>query len=162
MAYASGASVLLLAIYMAIDVTSRRLGGPFSGISDTVSSFVILLVGTWSLAYALASDTHVKIDVLRNLYPPRLRALSDIIALTALLVMGAIITWQVGRIALDSFTMGAYLPQSIVSVPLFVPQTIMVIGYLALCMQALRMLIGQMSSVTQKASGAEAGGQIHD
>lgn len=114
-------------------------------------------MGTWSLAYALASDTHVKIDVMRNLYPPKLRALSDVIALMSLLLLGAVITWQVGKIALDSFNMGAYLPQSIVSVPLFVPQTIMVIGYLVLCVQALKMLVERLSSAIRVDTGKNGG-----
>lgn len=138
MALVSGAAVLLLAFFMAVDVTSRKLGGPFSGLTDTFSFFVIIAVGTLPLAYTLSRDSHVRIDVLKNFYSARMNRVSDFFAILGILFLSAVMAWQASTNALESYRLGSYIPQSIVTLPLYVPQAIMAIGYLFLTLQAAR------------------------
>ncbi|PMR67498.1 TRAP transporter small permease subunit [Halomonas heilongjiangensis] len=137
----SGAAVLLLAFFMTIDVTSRRLGGPFSGISDTVASFVIVMVGTLPLAYALAMNAHVRIDVLKTIYPQRLNWISDVFAFVSMLGLATVLAWQALGNAYESYRIGSHIPQAIVSLPLFIPQSIMALGYVLLSIQATRLIV---------------------
>lgn len=150
----SGAAVLLLAFFMTVDVTSRRLGGPFSGMSDTVSAFVIVMVGTLPLAYALSMHAHVRIDVLKTFYPRRLNRLSDCVAFASMLVLAAVLAWQAVGNAYESFRLGSHIPQAIVSLPLFVPQAIMALGYILLSLQAGWLIIASLRADRWEASHA--------
>ncbi|WP_416138931.1 TRAP transporter small permease subunit [Halomonas sp. HK25] len=144
LALLSGAAVLLLAFFMTIDVTSRRLGGPFSGISDTAASFVIVMVGTLPLAYALSMNAHVRIDVLKTFYPRRLNRLSDFFAFVSMLALASVLAWQAVGNAYESYRLGSHIPQAIVSLPLFIPQSIMALGYVLLSLQAARLVIAAL------------------
>lgn len=137
----SGAAVLMLAFFMTIDATSRRLGGPFSGISDTVAFFVIVMVGTLPLAYALAMNAHVRIDVLKTIYPKRLNWISDLFALISMMTLGTVLAWQALGNTYESYRLGSYIPQAIVSLPLFIPQGIMALGYVLLSIQAAKLIV---------------------
>ena len=80
MAIAAASVFLPLAFYMTFDATSRKLGGPFTGVSDEIAGQCLAFGATWSFAYALARNAHVRIDVLMPLYPAKLRELLFLVA----------------------------------------------------------------------------------
>jgi TRAP-type mannitol/chloroaromatic compound transport system permease small subunit len=134
-ALVSGAIFLPLAFYMTVDAASRRLGGPFTGTSDEIASYVLALGGTWALASALASGAHVRIDLLMHLYPPRLRALLDAWALVMTALFAALLAYQTCLLAWRSYAIDAR-SFSLLGVPLFVPQALTAIGFILLTVQA--------------------------
>lgn len=140
MAMLSGCAFLLLAIYTTIDVTSRKLGGPFTGITDNVAALVMAFGGTWSLAYALASDAHVKIDVLQGHYSPAVARLSIRLALLTTTIFSAVLAFEAWDVAYRSWLIGAWFPQSIIEIQLSWPQAITAVGYTVLVLQGAAML----------------------
>ncbi len=136
----SGAVFLPLAFYMTIDATSRRLGGPFSGVSDELSSYVLAFGGTWAMASALTSGTHVRIDIMMHLYPPRFRHFLNCWALAMTALIAGILASEAWKLTLASYEMGAR-SFSLLSVPLVYPQALTAIGFSILTIQALVLMI---------------------
>lgn len=132
----SGSLFMGLAIYMTVDVVSRRLGGPFTGFADEMSSYILALSGTWALAYALIDGRHVRIDALFHLYPLRIQHIFNVGSLFLTAGFACVVAEKLWSIAFESFKIGAKGPQSILDIPLFIPQTFGAIGFSVLAFQA--------------------------
>jgi TRAP-type mannitol/chloroaromatic compound transport system permease small subunit len=151
MALLSGLSFLLLAVFTTIDVTSRKLGGPFSGITDTVAAFVMAFGATWALAQALAGDAHVRIDVLQTLYGRHMTRLSAFLALLTTTGFSGILAYRAWLVTLESWAIGAYLPQSLVAIRLAWPQGVTAVGYTMLVVYGLAALALSLISQSKEA-----------
>lgn len=141
MAWISGMLFLLLALYMTVDVTSRSLGGPFTGVADQFASFALALGGTWALARALSDGSHVRIDLFLPLYGTRLRGIFYTWSMLMAMVFGAVLTRQAWVLMEKSIARNALVPQSLVDLPLAVPQALSVIGYSMFTIQACVMTL---------------------
>ncbi|MBN8189187.1 TRAP transporter small permease subunit [Salipiger thiooxidans] len=141
MAWISGLLFLLLALYMTADVTSRSLGGPFTGVADQFASFTLALGGTWALARALSDGSHVRIDLFLPLYGRRLRGLAYTWSMLMTVVFAAVLTQQAWILVGKSAARKALVPQSLVDLPLAVPQALSAVGYTMFTVQSAVMTI---------------------
>lgn len=141
MAWISGLLFLLLALYMTADVTSRSLGGPFTGVADQFASFTLALGGTWALARALSDGTHVRIDLFLPLYGRRLKGLFYIWSMLMAAVFAAVLTKQAWVLVGKSAARKALVPQSLIDLPLAIPQALSAIGYTMFTVQACVMTL---------------------
>ena len=90
--WVGGASLLLAAIMVAVDVMFRKfLGITMSG-SDEISGYVFAASTTWAYSYCLLHRSHIRIDALYNTLPLPARALLDVFGVTLLLVYVAVLT----------------------------------------------------------------------
>lgn len=142
----SGAMFLLLAFMMACETTSRYFGGPFTGFMDQIASFVMALGGTWSLAHALNMKSHVRIDIVSNLFPKALNRYCQILAYFAMGLFATVLTWQTAALAYASYEIGALVPQSMIQLPLALPQALTVVGFSLLAIQAFLFCILALAS----------------
>ena len=79
-----GVLLLVAAGLVSTEVVSRKmLTVVYSG-SDEVAAYLFAVGTTWSLAYALVTRGHVRIDALYGRLPLRMRAAFDILALLTL------------------------------------------------------------------------------
>lgn len=140
----SGCFFLLLSFFMVYETLSRHLGGSYTGFSDQVASFILALGGTWSMAHALSTDSHVRIDVATSLYPARSKAMLRILAFFLITVFAAILAWQAAMLAYESYRIGALVPQAMIDFPLAVPQAITSVGFVMLTLQGLLMGVGSL------------------
>lgn len=154
MAWVSGLLFLLLAFYMTGDALSRTLGGPFTGVADQVASLTLALGASWALAMGVNNGTHVRSDILLPLLPAPLKRLFGIFALIGLTALAWILTCNFYVMALESYEIGAMLPQSIVEMQLYIPQAISTFGFLVF---ALTSTLALLIAIAGRA-GAEEGG----
>jgi len=136
MAWVSGLLFLLLAFYMTIDAVSRTLGGPFTGISDQVAALTLALGASWSLAYGVKAGIHIRSDVLLPLLGPRLKHGFGVLALMGLSLFAWLLTWRTWALTLESWELGAMLPQSIIDLKLWLAQAMTALGYLVFAISA--------------------------
>jgi TRAP-type mannitol/chloroaromatic compound transport system permease small subunit len=155
MAVFSGFLFLVLAIFMTVDVSSRQLGGPFTGIADTIASFVLALGGTWSLAFALSSGTHVRIDVLTPLYSARMNRILRLWGLLMVLVLAGVLAFKAWQLVAHSYLINALVPQSMLAIPLYIPQAFLAIGFTVLVVQATAMFILGVAQVFDHSPGPD-------
>ena len=140
MAVAAGAVFLPLAFYMTIDATSRRLGGPFTAVSDEIAGQCLAFGATWSFAYALAQGAHVRIDVLMPLYPAKLREFLLLVAFATAAMLGVVLALNAWELTYESYLIDAR-SYSMLGQPLAYGQVLTAIGYTMFTVQGLVVLI---------------------
>ena len=139
MVYLSGAVILVMAFYVTIDVVSRRAGGPFSGATDEVSSYLLVMVSTWALAYTLRDGSHVRIEVLVSRLPSRIQAALNTCAVILMGLFSLMVSFQTWQLALTSLEMGA-ISMTPLGAPQVVPQTFLAIGFSMLFVESVAIL----------------------
>jgi TRAP-type mannitol/chloroaromatic compound transport system permease small subunit len=88
--WCGGAMLLAAAVIVSAEVFTRKGLGPlfgpglvFSG-SDEISAYLFAVGTSWSLAHALVTRGHVRIDALYSRFGPRSQILLDLLALIGL------------------------------------------------------------------------------
>ena len=140
MAVAAGCVFLPLAFYMTMDATSRKLGGPFTAVSDDIAGQCLAFGATCSLAYALARGAHVRIDVLMPLYPAKLREFLFLVTVASAATLGAVLAWYAWQLSYDSYLIDARA-YSMLGQPLAYGQALTVIGYTMFTVQGIVILV---------------------
>lgn len=140
MAVAAGAVFLPLAFYMTTDAASRRLGGPFTGVSDEIAGQVLAFGGTWAMAFTLARGAHVRIDVMMPLYPARLREVLNLLTIAMAVLLAAVLSANTWHLSYESYVLDA-TAYSMLGQRLVYAQSLTAIGFTMLTVQAVVMLI---------------------
>tara|TARA_R110002020_G_scaffold458434_1_gene675826 strand:+ start:16819 stop:17310 length:492 start_codon:yes stop_codon:yes gene_type:complete len=145
LAWISGASFLILSFYITYDSVARYTGLPFTGVSDEISAYVLAVAGTWSMAYALQVNGHVRIDLVISHLGEGLRRAADLLAAVATAVFALLLACYGWRQALETFSLGT-TSITMLQAPLVVPQAMVALGFTLLTVQAalvsIKILIG--------------------
>ncbi len=139
MAYVGGALFLLGSFYITADVIGRRFRIS-SAVTDEMGGYVLAVGGMWALAYTLRAGAHVRIDILLPHLPRLLRSVLDYVAMVVMALFASAIAVSAWRLAIESFTTDARA-MSFLRTPLFVPQGLMALGFSALIVEAVAMLV---------------------
>ena len=130
--WVGGASLLLAAIMVAIDVICRKyLGVTMSG-SDEISGYVFAASTTWAYSYCLLHRSHIRIDALYNTLPLPARAILDVLGITLLLVYVSVLTRYAWVAFATSWETGA-VSITTLSTPQWIPQLFWVVGLILFC-----------------------------
>ncbi len=73
MGYVAGWGFILCAAFITFDVIARRFFGFSSQATTELTGYALAFGISWALAHALTSRAHIRIDVLINHLPDRLR-----------------------------------------------------------------------------------------
>lgn len=147
----TAASVLLVTW----DVIARRLFGLSVGGADELSGYAFAISVTWSLAFTMLERAHVRIDVLYQTLPTRLAAALDWLALVAMGVFAATLTWHAAQVVLDSWG-AASRANTPLGTPLWIPQSLWCAGLgwfllvlgLMLARASVALVTGDLATVT--------------
>lgn len=138
--WVAGAFTLLSALYITVDVISRKfLNAPLGG-SDELSGYVFAIGISWSLSYATLDRANIRIDAIYQLLPTRLAALLDWLALVGLSIFIVFLTIYATDVAGMSWEYNS-TANTILGTPLWIPQTLWVLGLLWLCVVLALMLL---------------------
>lgn len=140
LAIIGGALLTLLAFFITADVLGRGYGGFYSGATDEIAGYAMCLAITWSLAYTLTIDKHVRVNLLLTVVPARIRRLLDWLALALLTLFAIMLAYNCWHLALESFEFNSRSP-GVLQTPIGVPQSAMALGFSALGLQGLIMLV---------------------
>jgi len=110
------------------------------GGADELSSYAFAIGTTWSLAYATLQRANVRVDVLYQLLPVRLAAVLDWVALVALGVFMAVLTYYAYDVVAASFAQGSRANTPLAT-PLALPQGLWFIGLAFMCVVLALMLL---------------------
>lgn len=141
----AGWAYLSIAALVCFDIISRRFLGFSSGATTEITGYLLGIGMTMGMAGTLFDRGHVRIDVLVQRLPLKLRVVFHGVSLLALLVATGFLAWGAIKLALDSYDMGA-ADMSAAHLPLVIPQGIwaaglilMTLAVLAVSARALRM-----------------------
>lgn len=129
-----GAGYLLVALATTLDVTLRNaLGASVPGVYE-FSGYVFAVATTWGFAFVLLERGHVRIDVGYQRVGVRARAWLDIVALIAMGVFVAMLTFRAWGTVEDTILFDARA-RTTLQTPLWIPQALWLagLGYFLLC-----------------------------
>ncbi|WP_342641561.1 TRAP transporter small permease [Rhodoligotrophos ferricapiens] len=144
----------LLAITVTYDVILRTLGIPTLWPAE-VSIYLMIALAFFGVGATQGVDGHFRVTFLRDLCPPKVRAALDIFAL--LLSLAFAIGFTIGAWKLASFSaMLNFKTSTILQVPMWILQGLMVIGGVLLSLATLRdlLLVFVHGSALRDKSGA--------
>src|SRR5574344_1278764 len=95
----AGGLTLLSAIYITLDVLSRKfLNSPLGG-SDELSGYAFAISVSWALSFATLDRANIRIDAIYQHLPVRIAAFLDWVALVALAVFIVYLTRYAAEVA---------------------------------------------------------------
>jgi TRAP-type C4-dicarboxylate transport system permease small subunit len=92
-----GAVLFICAAFVLLDIILRQLGSSLGG-TDEISGYVMAIVTSWGMGFALLELSHVRIDLLRSRAGPLGRSLFDLfsmIVLSGTITLIALRCWPV-------------------------------------------------------------------
>lgn len=144
MGFLCGAFFLMMAFFITVDVLGRKSGTFSTRATHEISGYILALASTWGFAYALRTDSHVRIDVLLPYMPRQLRAFMDFIAMGTMALLAYIMSSKSWQLALESLGIGATSNTPLLT-PLWIPQAIMAVGFSVLSFMAIFMLVSSLA-----------------
>ena len=136
----AGLSLLLCAIMVTVDVLFRKFFSMTMSGSDEVSGYVFAASTTWAYSYCLLNRSNVRIDVLYNFLPIRIRAILDMVGIALLLVYMAYLTRKAFDVFWTSYT-GNSVSNTTLLTPLWIPQLAWFLGLLLFVITLTFMLL---------------------
>ena len=135
-----GALTLASVFLIGFDVFARKFFGFTTGGADELSGYVFAISTSWSFALVLLQRANVRIDALYQHLPVRLSALLDWASLVSLAVFMAFLTYHASAVAQTSWERHA-AANTPLATPLWIPQTLWVLGLAWMCIVLALMLI---------------------
>jgi TRAP-type C4-dicarboxylate transport system permease small subunit len=159
MGYAAGWGFILCAAFITFDVLARRFLGFSSQSTTELTGYALAFGISWALAHALTSRAHVRIDVLINYLPPKIRYPMHLLSLLALAVFIGFVAKGAWELVDESLLFGA-TDISVLRTPLWIPQGLWTFGIIVFLVLILLML-AESTLLVIAGRGAEAEALLH-
>jgi TRAP-type C4-dicarboxylate transport system permease small subunit len=127
MGYAAGWGFILCSAFITFDVIARRFFGFSSQATTELTGYALAFGISWALAHALTTRAHIRIDVLINHLPDRLRYPMHLVSLAALGVFIGFIAKGAYDLVDESILFRA-TDISVLHTPLWLPQGLWAFG----------------------------------
>lgn len=141
--YLSGASFLLLSIYISWEALARKLNLPYTGVSDEISGYVLAIAGAWGMAYALSIGDHVRIEAVTTLLPARIQQALHSFAILLVAIFAAFLSYYAWKQGVESAAIDAR-GMSGLRAPIAIPQFGMALGLTMLTIQSIAILVRRL------------------
>ena len=138
--FVAGLCYLLITLLICFDIAARHLLGFSSEATIELTGYMMAVGMTWGLAGTLFERGHVRIDVLVQKMPLRVRVWLHLASLVALIVSTGFYTWGAVSLARDSFSFDA-TDLSTLRTPLVIPQGLWAAGFALLLLAALALAL---------------------
>jgi TRAP-type C4-dicarboxylate transport system permease small subunit len=154
MGYLAGWGFILCAFFISFDVLARKFLGFSSQATTEITSYMLALGITWGLAHTLTLRAHVRIDLLINRLPPRLRHWMHLTSLFALAVFAGFLA-KASYDLVDESLLFRATDTSVLSIPLALPQGMWAFGLIVFALLIIIMLFENLLLILA-GRGAEA------
>ncbi len=145
----AGWCYLCITLLITFDIVARRLLGFSTEATTEVTGYLMAIGMSWGLAGTLLERGHVRIDVLVQKLPLKVRVWLHLASLLALLVSTAFFVYGAYSLARDSWELGA-TDLSTLRMPMVIPQGLWAAG---LALLLLTVVALAMRSLRQMATG---------
>jgi TRAP-type C4-dicarboxylate transport system permease small subunit len=138
-------SLFLLAMIVMIgaEAIARNIFGTSLQITDEVGGYLLVALTFLSMSVAESHGGFHRVEFVQMRLAPRQRIVSQIIFELISLAACALVTWQLIRLALNSFHTEDVAPTPLAT-PLWMPQTSMGVGMTLLCLALVRTIIAKV------------------
>ena len=149
----AGWCYLVITLLICFDIAARRLLGFSTEATTEITGYLMAIGMSWGLAGTLFERGHVRIDVLVQKMPLRIRAALHLLSLAVLVVVTGFFTYGAVLLVLESWDFQA-TDTSALSTPLVLPQGVWAIGFVLLFVTAAALLVQNLIRL--------AGGRLAD
>jgi len=138
-------SLFLLAMIVMIgaEAIARNVFGTSLQITDEVGGYLLVALTFLSLSVAESHGAFHRVEFVQMRLSPSARIISQIIFDLVSLAASALVTWQLIRLALNSFRTEDVAPTPLAT-PLWIPQTSMGLGMALLCLALARTIAAKV------------------
>ncbi|WP_025563353.1 TRAP transporter small permease subunit [Psychromonas sp. SP041] len=143
----AGLALLACITLIILDIVLREIGISFSG-SEEISGYVMAAVTSWGVCYGLTVKAHVRIDFLREKGNLLISSLFDLIALAALSYVAVYLAYYAIPVLSKTLKSGA-LSNTAMEIPLYLPQSIWLAGWIWFAISSSVLLIISIILVIQ-------------
>jgi len=159
MGYVAGWGFILCSVFITFDVLARRFAGFSSQATTELTGYTLAFGISWGLAHALAMRAHIRIDVLINYLPDRLRYLMHLLSLIALAVFMGFIAKGAWDLVDESILFRA-TDISVLQTPLWIPQGLWALGIMVF-LALILLIILENVLLLLSGRGREAEALVH-
>ena len=133
--------VFAMMLLVVIDVGMRAVANRSTLIADEMGGYLLVLIAYLGMAEAYKLGRHIRVDIVTARLPGRLRAWLDLALCFVGLVALIIVVWRAVIMVYRSYAGNVIIP-GIFLTPVYLPQTLVVIGLAALALQCAVDLTG--------------------
>lgn len=159
MGYAAGWGFIACAGLITFDVLARRFLGISTQATTELSGYALAFGISWALAHALTSRAHVRIDVLINHLPVRVRQPMHLASLAALAVFIGFVAKGAIELVDESILFRA-TDISVLRTPLWLPQGLWAFG-IGVFLLLILLMLAEATLLVLSGRGDEAESQLH-
>ena len=159
MGYVAGWGFILCSVFITFDVLARRFAGFSSQATTELTGYTLAFGISWGLAHALTMRAHIRIDVLINYLPDRLRYLMHLLSLIALAVFMGFIAKGAWDLVDESILFRA-TDISVLQTPLWIPQGLWALGIMVF-LALILLIILENVLLLLSGRGREAEALVH-
>ena len=132
----SGLAILLTAFMICYEIIARSVfGSPTVWVME-ISTYFLIFAGFLGMAYTMRKNGHICVDFLYARFSRNVRRVLDIFTSALSLFAMYVCVTESTNYMLMSYDMGIVSP-SLLRVPLWIPQTAMVVGFTLLFLEIL-------------------------
>lgn len=135
-----GLVIIGVAVLVCVEVMLRSVFNIGLSAATEISSYVLAVTSAWAFSYALLRRVHVRVDALIRLFPQRVIAWLDLLALLALCWLAAMMLWYGASVFSFSFAKGS-TAMTPLQTPLWIPQGLWLLGLLLFVVTCVIMII---------------------
>jgi len=155
LAYTSGVLIVVMMASMVYDVVMRHILNRPTIWADELSCFLLVGVSFLGAAYALKTDSHVRIETFVAFLPRRaknfMETVTDVLSVAFLFIFA----WQGGRLVYESFVYTRIAP-TLLRTPLYLPQSFLAVGLIWFWVQMLAHTVKRFVARQEKGGGSNA------
>jgi TRAP-type C4-dicarboxylate transport system permease small subunit len=140
MGLAAGWGFVLCAFFITAEVLARSIFRVSTGSTTEITGYMLAFGLSWGLAHALAQRSHVRIDILVNRLPARIRVPLHLLSLAALGVLVGFVAKGALDLVDESLLFDA-TDISLLRIPLAIPQGLWAAGLIVFLVLILLMLV---------------------
>ena len=135
--YVSIAAVFILTIIVFINVVVRHLPIPISLLfAEEYSAYLVIAITFLSAGYALRQGAHIRVTLLTDMLPERLKRWWDVFAASLCMLVVVLLLYYGSKFFLAALFSGQR-SDTIMATPLWIPRLLLVPGYLLLVLEIM-------------------------
>jgi TRAP-type C4-dicarboxylate transport system permease small subunit len=132
-----GIAIGVMAFVVILEIVTRNLFNFSYEMSEELGGYIIIGITFLSLPVCQVYRSYHHVQFIQTRLPPRIRAISHLLFDLLSLAFCGVLIWQLTRYVLQSWHSGDVAP-TLLATPLWIPQTLMPIGTVAVTISLLR------------------------
>ncbi|MCM3716513.1 TRAP transporter small permease [Alkalihalobacillus oceani] len=127
--FIASVTLLFMMIIIVGEIIARVLFSHSFQVVHELSAYLLVAIIFVGAAFSFQSGSFVRIEILREKYPHKIKKIIEMIFMAILLIYLAVLTYFISILTINSYTLGSS-STSVMRTPLYLPQSLMMFGML--------------------------------